>query len=32
LGGNVELAMRMGIEYALQKGIIAENNERIVLN
>ncbi len=32
LGGNVEQAMRMGIEYALQQGIITENNERIVLN
>jgi hypothetical protein len=32
LGGNVEQAMKTGIEYALKKGIIAENNERIVLN
>ena len=31
LGGNVEQAMKIGIEYALQKGMIAENNERIVL-
>jgi len=31
LGGNVEQAMKTGIEYALQKGMIAENNERIVL-
>jgi len=31
MGGNVEQAMKTGIEYALRKGIIAENNERIVL-
>ncbi|MFW6257608.1 MAG: DUF3320 domain-containing protein [Prolixibacteraceae bacterium] len=31
LGGNVEHAMKTGIEYALKKGIIAENNERITL-
>jgi hypothetical protein len=31
LGGNVEQAMKTGTEYALQKGMIAENNERIVL-
>jgi very-short-patch-repair endonuclease len=31
MGGNLEQVMKMGIEYALQKGIIAENNERIVL-
>ncbi len=31
-GGNVEQAMKTGIEYALQKGMIAENNEQIVLN
>jgi len=32
LGGNVEQAMKTGIEYALQKGMIIENNGRIVLN
>ena len=32
IGGNVEQAMKMGIKHALKKGIIAENNERIVLN
>jgi len=31
LGGNVEQAMKTGIEHAFQKGMIAENNERIVL-
>jgi very-short-patch-repair endonuclease len=32
LGGNVEEAMKLGINYAHQRGIIAENNDRIILN
>ncbi|MGM0407920.1 MAG: DUF3320 domain-containing protein [Bacteroidota bacterium] len=31
MGGNVEQAMKTGIEYALKKGMIAKSNERIVL-
>lgn len=31
IGGNVEQAMKLGIEYALEKGIVTNNNERILL-
>jgi hypothetical protein len=31
IGANVEQAMKLGIDYALQKGIITENNDRIIL-
>lgn len=31
LGGNVEQAMKMGIDFALQKGVVISKDERIVL-
>ena len=31
LGGNVEQAMKMGIDFALQKGLVISKDERIVL-
>jgi very-short-patch-repair endonuclease len=31
IGANVEQAMKLGIDYALQKGVITENNDRIIL-